>query len=438
MSMTRRTFSTSIMAGTSMMALPLAAAMPRLGLAAGEAMPEISQRFAGTTLRVLFGAAAAWDALTIGAREIADAAGIRLELTNANYSDRYSKLILDASSGANTFDCYVLAYQWKHEAAPFLAPMNDVEAEVPEAAPLDLDDYPPNLLDGYRMDDGTLVGLPIVGDVTFIVRNTDAFDAAGLPLEPPPASWREILANGQKLTTGEQHGFGMPGGKSVQTAIIWILLFHEHGGRYFDESGKPQFDSPASVNAIRFMVEELHKISPPGNITWDYPQILSSFTTGQSAQAMIWSASFGTVNDPARSEVAGKVAWSSTPASTLLGGWAITVNRASANADAGKFFSSWLASRWMTDRLVTLGGAPCRRSTFTNPAFVETFPQFPTLLAALEGPVIQYPSVPQAEQLHILIYDELNAAISGLKAPEQAARDMQAKAVEFMTRRGLL
>jgi hypothetical protein len=51
---------------------------------------------------------------------------------------------------------------------------------------------------------------------------------------------------------------------------VWITLFHSFGGQYFDPAGKPLLDSPASIAAFRFMVENLGKISPPGNLTWDF------------------------------------------------------------------------------------------------------------------------------------------------------------------------
>ena len=51
----------------------------------------------------------------------------------------------------------------------------------------------------------------------------------------------------------------MPAGKSIQTACIWITLFHGFGGQYFTADGKLALDSEASVKALRFMAEDLGK-----------------------------------------------------------------------------------------------------------------------------------------------------------------------------------
>jgi multiple sugar transport system substrate-binding protein len=37
-----------------------------------------------------------------------------------------------------------------------------------------------------------------------------------------------------------------------------------------------------------------------------------------------------------------------------------------------------------------------------------------------------------------MMYDEANAACAKIKSPEQAAADLQAKAVQFMTRRAYI
>jgi multiple sugar transport system substrate-binding protein len=44
----------------------------------------------------------------------------------------------------------------------------------------------------------------------------------------------------------------------------------------------------------------------------------------------------------------------------------------------------------------------------------------------------------EAEQVHMMMYDEADAACAKLKSPEQAAADLPGKAVAFMTRRGNL
>ena len=63
---------------------------------------------------------------------------------------------------------------------------------------------------------------------------------------------------------------------------------------------------------------------------------------------------------------------------------------------------------------------------------------YPTVLQALNGETFGYIPMKESEQIHIMMYDETNAACAKLKTPEQATADLQAKAVQFMTRRGYI
>lgn len=53
------------------------------------------------------------------------------------------------------------------------------------------------------------------------------------------------------------------------------------------------------------------------------------------------------------------------------------------------------------------------------------------------GDTFGYIPLKESEQIHIMMYDEANAACAKIKSPEQAA-DLQEKAVAFMTKRGYI
>ncbi|WEX79654.1 hypothetical protein PYH37_006048 (plasmid) [Sinorhizobium numidicum] len=60
------------------------------------------------------------------------------------------------------------------------------------------------------------------------------------------------------------------------------------------------------------------------------------------------------------------------------------------------------------------------------------------MLTSLQADVAEYPPIKEAEQIHIMIYDEVNAAVAKIKTPEQGASDHQRKVESFMPRRGYL
>jgi multiple sugar transport system substrate-binding protein len=384
---------------------------------------------------MLVGAGGAWDDMNAFNDEFTQATGITIARTSLPYNEHYQKLVLSTVNPRGAYDLAYFAYQWKYEIADVFAEMSKIESEVEGAPALQLDDYPGRILDVYGRVGDKLIGLPMLGDVTMFIWDKDAYKAAGLDPEAAPKTWDEVFTRAQALTSGSQYGYGMPAGKDIQTTVTWILLFRSMGGEYLSADGTPQFDSEASVNALKFMIEKLDTVSPPGNLTWGFPEMLGSFTSGESAQSMMWPGGMGSVMDPARSTVA-NVGYSPTPSVALLGGWSLGVDGRSKNVEAAKLYAAWISSPEIMLRGAKAGWAATRRSVLSNPEVLAKTPYQKAVLEGLEGEVAEYPPVKQAEQVHIMIFDEANAAISGVKSAEQAAADLQAKVVDFLKRHG--
>ena len=100
-------------------ATALVPAAPRAQVAS--VTSRLPKKYAGTTLKVLFGTGTSWDILAANSKEFSDATGIKLDFTMAQYMDRYTKMVLDATTGTASFDTYPIAYLWKHGAPPYAA-----------------------------------------------------------------------------------------------------------------------------------------------------------------------------------------------------------------------------------------------------------------------------------------------------------------------------
>lgn len=425
----RRAFATGLLglAGTSL--------LPSIKMAQAASLPRT---YEGITLKVLFGTGTSWDILAQNTADFTKQTGIKLDFTMGQYMDRYTKMVLDTSTGTNSFDVYPVAYQWKYDVAPYLADLSNVDREVPGAPPLALDDYPKGPLDTYSMVDGKMIAAPVMGDVTFLVWNKKLYEEVGLDPEKGPASWDEVIANGKKLKEGGKFGFALPAGKNIQTATVWMQLFCGNGGKYFSESGQPQFNSPEGLAATTFMAEQLQPLAPSGNLTWDVSEVVNSFTTEQSGQALVWPAGMGIISDPSKSAAAGHFGYASPPGGGVLGGHSLGVNAKSQHIEAAKLFVTWLASQQVVLKTADAGAAPVRLSALNDPALDKKYPHFPAVAKIFEGKTFAFVPVKEAEQVHRIIFDQVNAAVSKTKSPKQANDDMQAQIVDFMTRRGLL
>ncbi|MFI5015494.1 MAG: ABC transporter substrate-binding protein, partial [Hyphomicrobiales bacterium] len=330
-------------ASAALLADPLRHAMAQAALS--EATRNLPKTYAGTTLKITWGNTPAYAQVANFSKEFSEATGIELEFVTLLQVDRYQKMMLDATSGTNSFDLYLTAYQWKEQLAPYAADLTHIDKEVKGVPDPEWDDYPKAALEAYAKFENKIVAIPLLGDVSMVVWNKKAFREAGLDPDTPSPSWDQVYKNGIKLTTGQQYGFNMPAGKSIQTACIWITVFHGFGGQYFGADGKPGFNSAASVKTLHFMADELGKVSPAGHLTWDFPEMINSLATGQAAQGYMWAGGFSTLFDPAKSVVAHDLGFAPTPQSVLLGGWGLAVNAKSHNLDAAKLFAGWLTSR---------------------------------------------------------------------------------------------
>jgi multiple sugar transport system substrate-binding protein len=389
-----------------------------------EITKTLPKKYKGTTIHVLGLTGPLDDVNAALAKEFEDATGIQVVSTGLSYQEMHQQMILDLTSGTNSFDAVWFAYQWKREIDPYMADLKELAKQIPDAPSLALDDYPARALEIYGVVNGKLMGLPVLGDATLILWNVDQYKNAGLDPDKAPASWDDIYQR-----------YGMPAGKSIQTAVTWILLFNAFGGKYFDADMKPLFDSEAGMKAMDFMVNKLGKIGPPGITTWDFPEMFTAFATCQTGQTMMWPGGLGALSDPAQSQAAGHFKWNPPPGGTLLGGWAFGVNKNSAQKEAAYIFGAWLSSPEIVKKSAMMGGAPARISAFQDPELIKKYPYYPAILDGMNNS-IEYPPVKEAEDIHILIYNQVNAAVSGTKSADQAGHDLQREVLDLMTQRG--
>ena len=216
---------------------------------------NLPRSYAGTTLNVVWGPDPVNSAIANFSKEFQEATGITIQWTNVAHSERYQKIILDVTSGTNSFDVYLNAYQWKQELAPYVIDHSKLDQEVKGAPPMDLDDYPARALAVQGRVGDKLMAIPLSGSVTFLVWNKKAYKAAGLDPDVGPKTWEEVYQNGLKLRTGNQFGYNMPAGKNIQAACQWITLFHGLGGTYLDAKGVPNFGGEAGLGAMKLMAE---------------------------------------------------------------------------------------------------------------------------------------------------------------------------------------
>ncbi len=131
--------------------------------------------------------------------------------------------------------------------------------------------------------------VPIYSMAYALYYNKKMFAAAGI--SAPPTTWDELVADGKKLTHGNQWGLALEGGSVSENSHHAFTFGQQYGADLFDSAGKPQFDSPGEVAAIKRYIDfmAVDKIANPSDAEYANNQSVTDFATGKAAM-LLWQA----------------------------------------------------------------------------------------------------------------------------------------------------
>ncbi|WP_232663206.1 ABC transporter substrate-binding protein [Pseudonocardia sp. TRM90224] len=132
----------------------------------------------------------------------------------------------------------------------------------------------------------TPTSVPIYGLSYGLFYNKKAFEAAGIT--SPPASWSDFLAAAKKLTdpAAGTYGISLAGASYTEGAHFAFILGKQHGGSFFDASGRPTFATPQNVAAIEQYIALLgtEKVAVPSSAEHARTaDAVADFTSGKAA-----------------------------------------------------------------------------------------------------------------------------------------------------------
>jgi len=145
--------------------------------------------------------------------------------------------------------------------------------------------YPALMENGKTL--GKTWGIPFQRSTIVMYYNKDAFRAAGLDPENPPATWDELVAAGKVLTKKSGNRVDQWGAMIPSTGYpYWMFgaLAMQNGQTLMNSDGNmTHFDAPATVEALQFWKDlgNKHGIMPSGTIEWG--TLRQNFLQGKTA-----------------------------------------------------------------------------------------------------------------------------------------------------------
>ncbi|RAJ38550.1 multiple sugar transport system substrate-binding protein [Kitasatospora sp. SolWspMP-SS2h] len=272
--------------------------------------------------------------------------------------------------------------------------------------------------------------------------NKKLFQAAGIA--NPPATWEELVEDGKKLTSGDKYGLAIEGGNVSENVHHAFTLGMQHGTGFYDASGKPTFDSPEAVAAVKQYVDFIanDKIAAPGNAEYAANQSVTDFATGKAAMLMWQSAGanlkshgmnpddYGVVPVPAPAGATGDKATTS-----MVAGINLAVFKNTKNLDGALNFVKFMTSDEEQKTLNgTYGSLPPVKAAQSDAAF--STPELQTLAGVLQKSAAPLPQVPTESQFETLIgtavKNLLASAAAGKPITEATVKDELSKAQQQM------
>ena len=228
-----------------------------------------------------------------------------------------------------------------------------------------------------------------------------------------------------------------------QCVHAWLLHLNPMGGKVFDVNWAPRFNDHAGARALKFL-QLVINTGPAGVVEFGQSEMTQAFLQGETAMYLDSTVVFGSVRDPLRSKVDGKVGYARHPKATAhasqSGGLGLAIPTNARNADSAFLLMQWLTSKEQDRAVCRLGGGPTRTSTLMDEALTRQFPEYLTMRLQLRDADPDWrPIIPEWDEINTQVLGvAINRTLRGQTTAEEALNGIVPRVTEIMRRGGYL
>jgi multiple sugar transport system substrate-binding protein len=378
--------------------------------------------------------------------------GIKVEFEQFPFDKYRQTLMLDYTSGKNTWDVNYLSYGWYRSLVESKSLTPLTEAQL---AQLNLADVPNMGL--YKEKDGNTYFVPYMNEIGGVLYRTDLFEDPkekeafkakyGYELAPPKTlkQYRDIAEFFNRPPN--LYGVTLMGKKSIFSVTHFANRLWGLGGTILDSKYKPAFNNEMGIAALQDM-KDMFKYANPASLNYEFNDAVNEFIQGKSAMVEIWSTVLLYADNPAQSKIVGKASFTGMPRPeanvgkklpTLYIAWGLVINGKSPNKDAAFEWIKYVTSKEIEVQTAPAGNIPARFSALEDPGLQGKFkwmkPLAETFRSAELTPI--YPWIPEGVTI---MGDYLATAVSSFLSGEKSAKDALAEAenktIDLLTKGG--
>jgi multiple sugar transport system substrate-binding protein len=346
--------------------------------------------------------------------------GIKVNLTFVAYEALHDKIV--AAAPAGTYDTVLVDVIWPAEFASKKM-IVDITDRFPEserskifAGALKTTEY-----------DVRYYGVPWILDTKYFFYNKKMLGEAGVS---PPDTWDAVVGAARALKSNGVVEYPLIWSWAQAEALIcdYTTLLGAYGGKFFDESGEPAFNSGGGLEALEFMRMTLdEKLSNPASTESLEEDVRRIISQGEAAMALNWTYMFALANDPNESQVAGQIDIAHTPkgpagAPGVNGSMGIAISNGSQNQDAAWKYIQFMTSQKIQNQYAKLS-LPIWKSSYDQEEVVQALPQVVPIAKVQLNDMILRPVVTNYNDVSHTLQVEIQQALTGEKSPKQALDD---------------
>jgi sn-glycerol 3-phosphate transport system substrate-binding protein len=296
-----------------------------------------------------------------------------------------------------------------------------------------LDSFYPTLMENGRTADKTW-GIPFQRSTIVMYYNKDAFKAAGLDPDKPPATWEELVSVGQKLTKADGSQWGAMIPSTGYPYWMFGALTMQNDQVLMNNAGnETYFGTPAVIEALQFWRDlgAKHKIMPEGTIEWG--TLRQNFLEGRTAIMWHSTGNLTVVKSKAKFDFGVAMLPASKRRGTPTGGGNFyifkqtTPEERQAAMKLIKFMTSPERSAEWSMKTGYMGISPATYETAKLQEYVKGFPYAAVARDQLEYATAEL-STYETGRVRKALDDAIQAALTGAKTPEAALSEAQAQA----------
>lgn len=389
---------------------------------------------ATTTLNALFMTQAAYSENDIRAMTQAFQTAhpdVQVNLEFVPYEALHDKIVAARGAGGNGYDVVLFDAIWPAEFSKFDL-LQDVSSRISA-------DEKEKIFPGAMntvVFKGKTLGMPWILDTKYLYYNKAMLEKAGI--KDLPQTWQQVMDDARIIKQKNIVKYPLVWSWSQAEALVcdYTTLVSGFGGKFYN-TGKLDFSTPASLQAVKLMKSSLDEgLTNPASREYLEEDVRKAFSNGDAAFALNWTYMYNMANDAKQSKVAGQVGIMPAPGDApnrfgaVNGSMGLGIAKGSSHPEQAWQYISYMTSQPVQNKYATLS-LPIWKSSYQDPAVSKNQE---SLIAAADkslNVMLSRPETADYSRLSNTLQQQLQQVLVGSATPEAAMQAVDKSAARL-------